>query len=105
VITGLAFTVNNVGIELGQPLVLTKEKDAVPADIAVTNPVVEFTVATPVALLVHVPVTSALNVKVLPIHNLNGVGCDNVGGASTVRSVVASERQPSVFVYINVAVP
>jgi hypothetical protein len=87
----LALTVNKVGIVLGQPVVLTKENEVVPAATAVTTPVALTTVATDVLLLVHAPVVLALNVNVPPIHNLNGVGCDNVGGASTVSPVVASD--------------
>ena len=68
----------------------------VPAETAVTTPVVEFTVATPVLLLTHVPpATELLSVVVPPLH-IPSVPVIGDGPAFTVSTLVAGVPQPVV---------
>ncbi len=75
---------------------------AVPAEIPVTTPVVLPTVATPGALLVHVPPgVASVNVIVEPTHTADGPAI-TAGNAFTVITLVVEQPPPNEYVIVTI---
>ncbi len=102
--SGVGETVTVAVVALQPDAVRVKVKVTVPAETAVTNPLVALIVATPGVLLIQAPAVDGLSVMVAPTHKAtDGVLTEGTTGWALIVMVDdAVETHPAAFLAVTV---